>query len=226
LVGTRDVAGEMRECVRSDLPIRAQREGIQVRFGYLLGERVPRNGEFPVNSDDDRPVALVRSTHRGPVKLPSPRDEDDEWGEASDDWRMPWATPEILSDEDPLVDPEEEDRSPDEYEHQWYRAGSSRDPINDSPVWEGEIGLPCTRCGERDDVDPLGTCSGCRDEDRRCSWCGLDPSVYSSDGSCRTCYQRLRRTRVTSELRLRLSMLDAAFRRADLRKRRLGAPRD
>ena len=177
-------------------------------------------------TSDDKSGALVRSTHRGPVMMPLHREVDDAWGEASDDWRVPWWTPEIDSDDEGLVDLEDEDWFPDEYEDQWYRAGDCHDPIDDSPAWEAEVRSPCDRCGQRDDLDPLGTCSGCRDEDHRCSWCGLDPFVYSSDSSCRTCYQRLRRTRVTSELGLRLSMLDAAFRRADLRKRRLGAPRD
>jgi hypothetical protein len=161
-------------------------------------------------------VAVVRSTHRGPVELAPIRDpHEDEWDDFYTD-----PPPEILDDEEALPDPwDDDDWEPDEYDYQWDRVPAWDSPLDDAPAWEAEVRLPCTRCGERDDLDPLETCARCRQADGRCSWCGLDPIVYSADTACRTCYQRLRRARVTSEFPLRLSMLNAAFRRADLRKR-------
>ena len=165
-------------------------------------------------------MAVVRSTQRGPVQLSPSRDPDEE------EWDDCWCDPsaEILDDEEGLPDPWDDDHwEPDEYDCQWDRAPAWDAPLDDSPAWEAEVRLPCVRCGERDDLDPLDTCARCRWADHRCSWCGLDPIVYISDRSCRTCYQRLRRARVTPEVLLRLSMLDAAFRRADLRKRALSS---
>lgn len=173
-------------------------------------------------------VALIRSTDRGPVPPVPVRDPDDDWDEY-DDQDCGWVDvpAEVLAYEDSL-DPTRMDRwgyydaTPydDEYLALWDRHGNWSEPDHEHE-WEDEMLSPCARCGDRDDLDPLGTCYWCREDDHRCTWCGLDPIVYESDRACRTCYQRLRRqTRVTNDLELRLSMLAAAFRRADLRKRR------
>lgn len=169
-------------------------------------------------------MGLVHSTQRGPVKsVPVADDESDEvWA----DWITCDQLPELLNCEELLPDPLLDDCLPDEYESQWDHNYGWSSRVDDAPRWEKEVLLPCTQCGDEDDLDPLGTCADCREADRRCSWCGLDPIVYESDGACRTCYQRLRRDRVTTGIALRLSMLDAAFRRADLRKRRKAADND
>jgi hypothetical protein len=166
-------------------------------------------------------TGLVRSTHRGPVVAAAPPNYGG--GEEGDDFLSWWSPqPEVQEYEDSLPSSNEDDwASQDPYEMQWDRVeGWLLSIIDDAPTWEREVWLPCAECGQRDDLDPLTTCSRCREDDGRCCWCGLDPVVYESDASCRTCYQRLRRTRVTRDLAFRLSMLDAAFKRSDLRKRR------
>ena len=112
----------------------------------------------------------------------------------------------------------------DEYSLLWRASTGTRGHWEDgAPEWERSALDTCSRCGEGDDLDPLGTCARCRSMDGRCAWCGLDAVVYVADEACRTCYQRLRRNRpVTATLALRLSMLEAAFLRADLRFRRSG----
>ncbi|MDQ6879578.1 MAG: hypothetical protein M3082_18140 [Candidatus Dormibacteraeota bacterium] len=167
-------------------------------------------------------MGVVRSTHRGPVQALSRRDDDNEYEDQDEDEWYWWGEPlpEVLDYEESLPDQSDDDSDGDEYEDQWYQGSRSLDAVDDSPAWVTDFCVSCARCGQQDDVDPLGTCTQCREDDRRCSWCGLDPTVYESSSACRTCYQRLRRTRVTNDLSLRLSMLEAAFRRAELRKRR------
>ncbi len=110
----------------------------------------------------------------------------------------------------------------DQYEWLWDRLSTWLADIDDAPAWERDVKLPCSRCDEREVLDPRGTCSRCRVDDGRCAWCGLDPTVYSSNGACRTCYQRLRRAGVTNTGEQRIVLLEAAFRRSELRKRRQG----
>ena len=171
-------------------------------------------------------MAVIRSSNRSrsaPVVVtdpdvdPVPHDEEDEWA-----WWAP--IPQEVEDyEDTLPGADSwwwhED---DEYDEQWFRLGARAAEVDDSPAWEMSVLQPCLSCGARADIDPVGTCELCRSADGRCSWCGLDPVVYESRRACRSCYQQLRRSRVTTRLELRLSMLEAAARRLDLRKRRRG----
>jgi hypothetical protein len=172
-------------------------------------------------------MEAIRSTGRAAVPIDDEYLIDSEYVDHYDWFLSDWPTPDVHEYEDSLPDPTEEDWWPDEYEDLWYRRGDATD-FDDAPAWELDVLPPCSRCGKPDDLDPNGTCSGCRLDDHRCSWCGLDPIVYEYDAACRTCYQRLRRSRVTNEPALHFSMLDAAFRRADLRKRRdqVGSHRD
>jgi hypothetical protein len=140
--------------------------------------------------------------------------------DADEDWVAPDPT-ELVEYEDslpPLYDLED---AVDCYKAQWERLGHGYGAVDldDAPSWVATVREPCRRCNERDDLDLVGTCEDCRDADRRCRWCGLDPIVYAKDKTCRTCYQRLRRHDVTPNLRLRLAMLDSASSRLDQRKR-------
>lgn len=163
-------------------------------------------------------VAVVRSTHRGPVSIAMDLVQSDD----EEEWVWWWEPPpEEVAYEESLPDPFEGDWYSDPYENRWDNSPSWASALDDSPAWEAGVWSPCERCGHNADLDPLHTCERCRVDDGRCFWCGLDPVVYDTNSACRTCYQQIRReTRVTSRLEMRLAMLDAAFRRADLRKRR------
>lgn len=185
-------------------------------------------------ADEERPEPrIVRSTVHAsdvnPVPTGSDREYEDYDGDdyRPDEWERRWLERDQLM-EDALAHEGtlpgrryswEWESFDDEYVDAWYAVDDH--DIDDSPAWHAEAFVACGRCGRLDDLDPLGTCRSCRYKDRRCRWCGLDPWVYEIDEACRTCYQRLRRNRrVTNEEELHLSMLGAAFRRSDLRKRR------
>jgi hypothetical protein len=166
-------------------------------------------------------MGVIRSSNKPPEPAPTQVLADGDEDEEFFAWR--WEEPELIADE--LTLPEHPGLSycyEDEYEHMAYlhRVGWDFDA---RPAWEHDIEARCSTCNEVDDLDPLGTCWSCRLRDHRCQWCGLDRLVYMTEGSCRTCYQRLRRTSVTSEEALRTSMMEAAFRRSELRKRQEAA---
>lgn len=103
------------------------------------------------------------------------------------------------------------------------------DGIDDRPAWERGLTDPrCRRCERELELDVLGTCEICRRADGRCTWCGLDPVVYTSTESCRACYRHLDRVgameRPWNDPRLRVTLLVAGFRRSDLRQRRRERP--
>ena len=131
------------------------------------------------------------------------------------------------------------DRDADEWH--WYRPDDRYDEmaeavaydrfarIDDRPAWEQALtAAACRICQGELELDALGTCPSCRRADGRCAWCGLDPVVYTSTESCRTCYRHLDRVGATKrpwdDPRLRVTLLVAGFRRSDLRQRRSQRP--
>lgn len=158
---------------------------------------------------------IIRSTEGSGARgvLQPQGDDADELGEQAWWWSPP---PEVVEYEESL--PTDGDADQD-YDERWDDIWDWS--VDDSAEWERLAFADCTSCGQRAEVDPMGTCRTCRRLDGRCSWCGLDSTVYAVDDACRTCYQRIRRAGfVTSDLAMRVAMLNAAFRRADLRKGR------
>lgn len=167
------------------------------------------------------PIRSSGHDRSAPKPPPPPAPPVDEYDEEMDIF-WSFAPPELADEEADLPEPVglltyHEDRYED---LAWRNRVDGSDP---PAAWEPTVEQSCGRCGEPDDIDPMGTCWTCRLNDSRCQWCGLDQLVYVEQGSCRTCYRQIQRvwgTRVTSEDQLRIVLMEAAFRRSDLRKRR------